>query len=40
MFTIGRGNDIVANAVAALRPYVVGRDAEELTGDLGRSAAP
>jgi L-fuconate dehydratase len=35
VFTIGRGNDIVANAVAALAPYVVGRDADELTGDLG-----
>src|SRR3954467_3693768 len=35
VFTIGRGNDIVANAVAALAPYVVGRAADELTGDLG-----
>src|SRR4029078_3467127 len=35
VFTIGRGNDVVANAVAALRPYVVGRDADQLTRDPG-----
>jgi L-fuconate dehydratase len=35
VFTIGRGNDVVTAALAALRPYVVGRDVDELTGDLG-----
>ncbi|HEY3479667.1 MAG TPA: L-fuconate dehydratase [Streptomyces sp.] len=34
-FTIGRGNDVVAAAVRALRPYVVGRSVDSVTGDLG-----
>jgi L-fuconate dehydratase len=35
-FTIGRGNDVVVAAIAALRPHVVGRLATDMTGDLGR----
>ncbi|HKD98969.1 MAG TPA: L-fuconate dehydratase [Micromonosporaceae bacterium] len=34
-FTIGRGNDIEAAAIAALRPYVVGRHLVALLDDLG-----
>jgi L-fuconate dehydratase len=34
-FTTGRGNDVQANAIAALRPYVVGRPVAEVCGDLG-----
>jgi L-fuconate dehydratase len=34
-FTIGRGNDVVAAAIATLRPYVVGRTVDSVTGDLG-----
>lgn len=34
-FTIGRGNDVQAAAIAALAPLVVGRDIAEVTGDLG-----
>ena len=34
-FTIGRGNDVQATAIAALAPLVVGRDLAEVTGDLG-----
>ncbi|MFI6499299.1 enolase C-terminal domain-like protein [Nonomuraea typhae] len=29
-FTIGRGNDVQTAAIAALEPYVIGRDAEDL----------
>src|ERR1700739_214963 len=38
-FTIGRGNDIVVAAIEALRPYVIGRPVEEITGGLGRFSA-
>jgi len=38
-FTIGRGNDIVVAAIDALRPYVVGRPAAEITGGLGQFSA-
>jgi L-fuconate dehydratase len=38
-FTIGRGNDVVAAAVEALRPHVVGRLVEDITGDLGGFSA-
>ena len=38
-FTIGRGNDVVVAAIAALRPHVVGRLATDMTGDLGRLSA-
>jgi len=38
-FTIGRGNDIVAVAIGALRPYVVGRPLEEVLDHLGRFSA-
>jgi len=38
-FTIGRGNDIVVAAIEALRPYVVGRRVEDITGDLGGLSA-
>ncbi|MFI6298229.1 L-fuconate dehydratase [Nonomuraea sp. NPDC050790] len=31
-FTIGRGNDVQTAAIGALRPYVIGRDAEDLGG--------
>jgi L-fuconate dehydratase len=34
-FTTGRGNDVQANAIAALAPYVVGREVTEVCGDLG-----
>jgi L-fuconate dehydratase len=34
-FTIGRGNDIEAAAIAALRPYVIGRPLVALLDDLG-----
>lgn len=38
-FTIGRGNDVVAAAIAALKPYVVGRHVADITGDLGGFSA-
>ena len=38
-FTIGRGNDIVAVAIGALRPYVVGRPLEDVLDHLGRFSA-
>src|SRR5690348_8208456 len=34
-FTIGRGNDVEAAAIAALRPYLVGRLLVPLLADLG-----
>ena len=34
-FTIGRGNDVQARAIAALRPHVLGLDVEEICADLG-----
>src|SRR4051812_40078545 len=34
-FTIGRGNDVQVDAVLALAPHVVGRDAEDLLADMG-----
>jgi L-fuconate dehydratase len=34
-FTTGRGNDVQANAIAALSPYVVGRSVADVCGDLG-----
>lgn len=34
-FTIGRGNDVAAAAIGALRPFVEGRDLDSVTGDLG-----
>ncbi|OLB78792.1 MAG: fuconate dehydratase [Actinobacteria bacterium 13_2_20CM_2_71_6] len=34
-FTIGRGNDVEAAAIEALRPYLVGRSVEELLADMG-----
>ncbi|MFD3654734.1 L-fuconate dehydratase [Streptomyces sp. NPDC058620] len=34
-FTIGRGNEIMAAAIEALRPYVVGRPAPRTAADLG-----
>ncbi|MDT9684081.1 enolase C-terminal domain-like protein [Streptomyces sp. TRM76323] len=33
-FTIGRGNDVTAAAIAALRPYVLGRPAPRTAADL------
>ena len=33
-FTIGRGTEVVVAAIRSLRPFVVGRDAEELFGDM------
>ena len=35
VFTIGRGNEVEAAAIEALRHHVLGRDAEELLGDMG-----
>jgi L-fuconate dehydratase len=34
-FTIGRGNDVQAAAIEALRPYLVGRPVEAILADLG-----
>ncbi len=34
-FTIGRGNDVEAAAIEALRPYLVGRSVEGILADLG-----
>jgi L-fuconate dehydratase len=34
-FTIGRGNDVQMAAIGALYPFVVGRSAEDLLGDMG-----
>ena len=33
-FTIGRGNDLCLAAVEALAPHVVGRDLDDITGDM------
>ena len=38
-FTIGRGNEVVVAAIAALREHVVGRKVEDITGDLGAFSA-
>jgi L-fuconate dehydratase len=38
-FTIGRGNDVVVAAIGALRRYVVGRYARDITSDLGGFSA-
>jgi L-fuconate dehydratase len=38
-FTIGRGNDVVATAIGALRPYVVGRVLDDVLDHLGRFSA-
>jgi L-fuconate dehydratase len=35
LFTTGRGNDVACAAVRALAPYVVGRDVDDLTADVG-----
>jgi L-fuconate dehydratase len=35
VFTIGRGNDVEAAAIEALRHHILGRDVEELLGDMG-----
>jgi L-fuconate dehydratase len=35
VFTTGRGNDVQAAAIAALAPWVVGRDVEAVLDDLG-----
>ena len=36
-FTIGRGNDLVCDAIDALATHVVGRDLDELVGDMART---
>lgn len=33
-FTIGRGNELCCAAIELMRPHVVGRDLEEITGDM------
>jgi len=38
-FTIGRGNEVMVTAIAALRPHVVGRRVEDIAGDLGGFSA-
>ena len=38
-FTIGRGNEVVVAAIAALRSHVVGRRVSDITGDLGGFSA-
>jgi L-fuconate dehydratase len=35
VFTIGRGNDVEAAAIAAIAPMLVGRDADALLADMG-----
>lgn len=35
VFTIGRGNEVQVAALEALKPYVWGRDIDELVGDMG-----
>jgi L-fuconate dehydratase len=35
VFTIGRGNDVQVAAIAALTPYLVGRNVEALLADMG-----
>jgi L-fuconate dehydratase len=35
VFTIGRGNEVEAAAIEALRHHLLGRDAEDLLGDMG-----
>jgi L-fuconate dehydratase len=35
VFTIGRGNEVEAAAIEALRHHILGRDAEELLADMG-----
>src|SRR3954462_6377160 len=35
VFTIGRGNDVQTAALAALRPFVVGRRVDDVINDLG-----
>lgn len=37
VFTIGRGNDVETAAIKALTPYLLGRNAEELLSDMGRT---
>jgi L-fuconate dehydratase len=38
-FTIGRGNDVVVAAIAALREHVVGKYVADIVGDLGAFSA-
>jgi L-fuconate dehydratase len=38
-FTIGRGNEVMITAIAALRRHVVGRFVADITGDLGGFSA-
>jgi L-fuconate dehydratase len=38
-FTIGRGNEVVVAAIAALRPHVVGRYVSDIAADLGGFSA-
>ena len=38
-FTIGRGNEVVVAAIAALQPHVVGRYAAGIASDLGGFSA-
>ncbi len=35
VFTIGRGNDVQVAALESLKPYVLGRDLDELLSDMG-----
>lgn len=35
VFTIGRGNEVEAAAIDALRPHILGRNVEELLADMG-----
>jgi L-fuconate dehydratase len=37
VFTIGRGNEVEAAAIDALRPHILGRNVEELLADMGAS---
>ena len=37
VFTIGRGNDVETAAIKALTPYLLGRNAEEILADMGRT---
>lgn len=38
VFTIGRGNDVQVAAIDTLRSHLIGRDVEELLGDMGAAS--
>jgi L-fuconate dehydratase len=38
VFTFGRGNDVQLAAIAALEPFLIGRDLDDVLGDLGATS--